>query len=275
MYGMLLESVQYYLTEKYGEEIWEKIRERAEISDHLFITHKRYSESFMKKIADAAEEVLGEETDMVSDDFMQYFGACFVKFFSHYGYDRIIRVSGRYLRDFLIGIDNLHEHMRFGYPKMSSPSFFCEEETSSGLTLHYISKRKGFMYYVIGQVKEIASSFYNLEVDIKILSNEITNSTTRVVYRLGFNNTGHKVCGPDLLTVQSKRSVSVEVFFSIFPFSFALSCDMTINMAGHGIISTVGNRIIGNDVREIFTMRRPNAEFTWETVRNSIDFQRL
>lgn len=131
------------------------------------------------------------------------------------------------------------------------------------------------MYYVIGQVKEIASSFYNLEVDIKILSNEITNSTTRVVYRLGFNNTGHKVCGPDLLTVQSKRSVSVEVFFSIFPFSFALSCDMTINMAGHGIISTVGSRIIGNDVREIFTMRRPNAEFTWETVRNSIDFQRL
>lgn len=268
MYGMLLESVQYYLTQKYGEKTWEKIREHAEINDHLFITHKRYSESFMKKIADAAEEVLGDETDMVSDDFMQYFGGCFVKFFSHYGYDRIIRVSGRYLRDFLIGIDNLHEHMRFGYPKMSSPSFFCEEETSTGLTLHYVSKRKGFMYYVIGQVKEIASSFYNLEVDIKILSNEVTKSATHVVYRLGFNNTGHKARGPDSLTVQSKRSVSVEVFFSIFPFSFALSCDMTVNMAGHGIISTVGSRIIGNDVREMFTMRRPNAEFTWETVRN-------
>ena len=270
MYGTLLASVQYCLTEKYGEKIWEKIRERAEISDHLFITHKRYSESFMKKIADAAEEVLGDETDMISDDFMQYFGACFVKFFSHYGYDRIIRVSGRYLRDFLIGIDNLHEHVRFGYPKMSSPSFFCEEETSTGLTLNYISKRKGFMYYVIGQVKEIASSLYNLDVDIKILSSEVTN---RVVYRLGFDNTGHKAGGPDSLTVKSKRSLNVEVFFSIFPFSFALSCDMTINMAGHGIISTVGSRIIGKDVREMFTMRRPNAEFTWETVRNSVDFR--
>ena len=270
MYGMLLESVQFYLTEKYGEAKWEEIRERAGISDHMFVTHKRYSESVMKKIADVAEEILGEEAVMVSDDFMQYFGSCFVKFFSHYGYDRIIRVSGRHLRDFLIGIDNLHEHMRFGYPKMMSPSFFCEEETSTGLTLHYISKRKGYMFYVIGQVKEIASSFYNLEVEIKILSSEVTSGTTHVVYRLGFNNSGHRPPGPDSLSIQDKCGISVDVFFNIFPFSFALSNDMTVNMAGHGIISTLGNRIIGNDVRELFTMRRPKAEFTWETVRNSI-----
>ncbi|KAJ7380855.1 hypothetical protein OS493_007248 [Desmophyllum pertusum] len=266
MYGMLLESIQHYLIEKYGEEKWDEIRERAGISDHIFITHQRYSESFLKKLAEAAEEILGEETSMISDDFMNYFGSCFVKFFSHYGYDRIIRVSGRHLRDFLIGIDNLHEHMRFGYPKMQSPSFFCEEETSAGLTLHYISKRKGFMHYVIGQVQEIATSFYNLaEIDIKILSNEIKNNTTHVVYRLGFDNSGYRPPCPDSLTIHDKRSVSIDIFFNIFPFSFALSCDMTVNMAGHGIISTVGNRIVGNDVRELFTMRRPKAEFTWET----------
>lgn len=269
MYGMLLESIQHYLIEKYGEEKWDEIRERAGISDHIFITHQRYSESFLKKLAEAAEEILGEETSMISDDFMNYFGSCFVKFFSHYGYDRIIRVSGRHLRDFLIGIDNLHEHMRFGYPKMQSPSFFCEEETSAGLTLHYISKRKGFMHYVIGQVQEIATSFYNLaEIDIKILSNEIKNNTTHVVYRLGFDNSGYRPPCPDSLTIHDKRSVSIDIFFNIFPFSFALSCDMTVNMAGHGIISTVGNRLVGNDVRELFTMRRPKAEFTWETVRN-------
>jgi len=266
---MLLESVQYFLTEKFGEAKWNEIRERAGICDHMFITHKRYSESFMKKIADTAAEILGEETDMLSDDFMQYFGTCFVKFFSHYGYDRVIKVSGRYLRDFLIGIDNLHEHMRFGYPKLQSPSFFCEEETSSGLILHYISKRKGFMFYVVGQIKEIASQFYNMDVDVKVLSNEVVNNTTHVVYRLGFDNTGYKPPAPDFLSVQGKQEINVEIFFSIFPFSFALSYDMTINMAGHGIISTVGNRIIGNDIRELFSMRRPKAEFTWETVRNN------
>lgn len=275
MYGMLLESVQYYLIEKYGEAKWDAIRECAGICDHVFVTHKRYSESFMKKIADAAEEVIGEETDMTSDDFMRFFGTCFVKFFTHYGYDRIIRVSGRYLRDFLIGIDNLHEYMRFGYPKLQSPSFFCEEETSSGLTLHYLSKRKGFMFYVVGQVMEIASSFYNLDVDIKILSNEIKNNTTHCVYRLCFDNSGYKPPGPDL-SIEHKRGIDVEVFFNIFPFSFVLSYDLTINMAGHGLVSTVGNRVIGNDIRELFTMRRPKAEFTWETVsRDMIAIQQF
>lgn len=54
-----------------------------------------------------------------------------------YGYDRILRVLGRHLRDFLNGLDNLHEYLRFSYPKLKPPSFFCEDETSEGLTLHY------------------------------------------------------------------------------------------------------------------------------------------
>ena len=263
---MLLESVQHFLTKKFGEAKWNEIRGRAGICDHMFITRKQYSESLMKKIADTAAEILGEETDMLSDDFMQYFGTCFVKFFSGYGYDPVINVSGRCLRDFLIGIDSLHEHMRFGYPQLQSPSFFCEEETSSGLILHYISKRKGFMFYVVGQIKEIASQFFYMDVDVKVLSNEVVNNATHVVYRLGFDNSGYKPPAPDSLSIKNKQGFNVKIFFSIFPFSFALSQDMTINMAGHGLITSVGNRVIGNDIREFFIMRRPQAEFTWETV---------
>ena len=81
MYEMLLESVQHFLTKKFGEAKWKEIRERAGICNHMFITHKQYSESLMTKIADTAAEILGEDTDMLSDDFMQYFGTCFVKFF--------------------------------------------------------------------------------------------------------------------------------------------------------------------------------------------------
>ncbi len=48
-----------------------------------------------------------------------------------------MRVLGRNLRDFLNGLDNLHEYLRFSYPKLKPPSFFCEEETKDGLLLHY------------------------------------------------------------------------------------------------------------------------------------------
>lgn len=72
---------------------------------------------------------------MILDDFIEFFGICFVKFFSNYGYDRIIKVSGRYFRDFLDGIDNLYEYMWFVYLKFMLLIFFCLEEISIGLLL--------------------------------------------------------------------------------------------------------------------------------------------
>ena len=59
------------------------------------------------------------------------------------------------MRDFLNGLDNLHEHMRTSYPKMRTPSFFVEHETKNGLVIHYRSKRKGYIYYMIGQIKQV------------------------------------------------------------------------------------------------------------------------
>ena len=57
----------------------------------------------------------------------------------------------------LSGLDNLHEYLKFSYPRMRAPSFFCENESSTGLTLHYRSKRKGFVYYTMGQIKQVRS----------------------------------------------------------------------------------------------------------------------
>lgn len=44
---------------------------------------------------------------------------------------------------------------------MRAPSFICENETREGLTLHYRTKRKGFVYYAMGQIREVARYFYN------------------------------------------------------------------------------------------------------------------
>ncbi len=50
------------------------------------------------------------------------------------------------MRDFPNGLDNLHEYMRFSYSKLKPPSIFVENESATGLILHYRSKRKGFRY---------------------------------------------------------------------------------------------------------------------------------
>lgn len=93
---------------------------------------------------------------------MDQMGVYFVGFVSQYGYDRVLSVLGRHMRDFLNGLDNLHEYLKFSYPRMRAPSFICENETRQGLTLHYRSKRRGFVYYAMGQIREVSYFLINL-----------------------------------------------------------------------------------------------------------------
>ncbi|KAG6800641.1 soluble guanylate cyclase 88E isoform X2 [Apis mellifera caucasica] len=62
-------------------------------------------------------------------------GVHFVGFVGQYGYDRVLSVLGRHVRDFLNGLDNLHEYLKFSYPRMRAPSFICENETRQGKNL--------------------------------------------------------------------------------------------------------------------------------------------
>ena len=94
------------------------------------------------------------------------------------------------MRDFLNGIDNLHEYMRFSYNKMKPPSFIVEKETSTGLEFHYRSKRKGLLYFLIGQIKQVGCQFYSfglwilyiryIEIVMNYLSRSVARSTSSI-----------------------------------------------------------------------------------------------
>ncbi len=82
-------------------------------------------------------------------------GLGFITYVQQFGYDNLMRVLGRNLSDFLNTLDNLHDYLRFTYGRLKPPSFFVESETRQGLTLHYRSRRKAMVYYVIGQIESV------------------------------------------------------------------------------------------------------------------------
>ena len=63
--------------------------------------------------------------------------------------------------------------------RMKAPSFFIAVEDESGMTMEYRSKRRGFQYYVQGQVKEISKNF---AVEIKKLEMELKKQEVRRIY---------------------------------------------------------------------------------------------
>ncbi|XP_070198807.1 soluble guanylate cyclase 88E-like [Littorina saxatilis] len=189
MYGLLLESISDLIKTKYGEDKWEEIRQLAKVGPSVFSTHETYGEELIPNIARAAAVVLKEN----ADDIMDGFGVAFVSFVGQYGYDSILKVLGRHMRDFLNGLDNLHEYLRFSYPKLRPPSFFVENESKAGLTLHYRSRRKGFVHYVKGQIRRVGELFYNTKVNIYVVD-EVENAdhTVHVKFRLLFNNVAYR-----------------------------------------------------------------------------------
>ena len=56
MYGLLFDSIQKFLRERYGEHYWANIRRRAKLKNHWFVTHEVYSDSLMKELVEAAAE---------------------------------------------------------------------------------------------------------------------------------------------------------------------------------------------------------------------------
>ena len=88
------------------------------------------------------------------EEFYEGMGKYFVQLATDAGYQHLIVNLGRGIRDFFMNLDNLHDYLKFTFPKMKAPSFFVESETDEQMILQYRTRRRGFHHYVQGQVIE-------------------------------------------------------------------------------------------------------------------------
>ncbi|XP_049530693.1 soluble guanylate cyclase 89Db-like [Anopheles darlingi] len=293
MYGMLLESVQHFVQLEYGEFVWRQALLTTGCKNTVFNTHQLYPDSLIPDLAAALSSITGKPCD----EFMIFFGRCFVRFFSNFGYDELIKATGRYFCDFLHSVDNIHLQMRFTYRKMKSPSMQLTEVDENGAVLVYRSTRSGFSKYLRGQLLEIAKQLYGMDVSIKVLESQNDSAvgtagqvagqvagqgglkTVIVKYRLDFDNRDymqrrvHIKAHPSQLQLAPVNSM---ILLNLFPFALILNDEMKITAVGEKLIESWmlnnGNRspteLIGAKVTDHFKLRRPSGiTFTWENIK--------
>ncbi|XP_045506505.1 soluble guanylate cyclase 88E [Colias croceus] len=263
MYGLLLENMAEYIRQTYGEERWEDIRRQAGVEQPSFSVHQVYPENLITRLAKKAQEVLG----ITEREFMDQMGVYFVGFVSQYGYDRVLSVLGRHMRDFLNGLDNLHEYLKFSYPRMRAPSFICENETRQGLTLHYRSKRRGFVYYAMGQIREVARHFYHKEMRIELLREELLFDTVHVTFQLTFDNRAFTLASLAMTREEKHLPISASVLFEIFPFCIVFGSDMIVRSIGNSLMVILPD-LVGKKITNWFDLVRPLIAFKFQTILN-------
>lgn len=258
-----MENLSEYIKSVYGEDKWEDIRRQAGIDAPSFSVHQVYPENLLQKLAKKAQTVLG-----VSErEFMDRLGVYFVGFVGQYGYDRVLSVLGRHMRDFLNGLDNLHEYLKFSYPRMRAPSFICENETKQGLTLHYRSKRRGFVYYTMGQIREVARYFYHKEMHIELVREEILFDTVHVTFQLTFDNRAFTLASLAMTREEKHLPISAHVLFEIFPFCIVFGADMIVRSIGNSLM-VILPELLGKKITAWFDLVRPLIAFKFQTILN-------
>lgn len=263
MYGLLLENLAEYIKQVYGEERWEEIRRLAAVEQPSFSVHQVYPETLIPRLAKKAIQVLG-----VSErEFFDQMGVHFVGFVGQYGYDRVLSVLGRHMRDFLNGLDNLHEYLKFSYPRMRAPSFICENETRQGLTLHYRSKRRGFVYYTMGQIREVARHFYHKEMRIELVREEVLFDTVHVTFQLTFDNRAFTLASLTMTREEKHLPISASVLFEIFPFCIVFGSDMIVRSIGNSLMVILPD-LVSKKITNWFDLVRPLIAFKFQTILN-------
>ncbi|XP_014253023.1 soluble guanylate cyclase 89Da-like isoform X2 [Cimex lectularius] len=268
MYGMLLESIQSFIQSEYGTAAWRQVVARVGCPSN-FNTLQIYDDRLIQDLAAAASELLNPCKS--SNEFMTYFGRCFVRFFTNFGYQTVVRATGRYFTEFLQNVDNIHLEMRFTYRKMNSPSMYITETDKDGAVLVYRSSRAGFKHYFLGQLQEIAESLYGIELKINVLE-ELTSTcgfkNITIKLRLDYDNKPYigavqaSVIGPRLPPVSSK------VLVDLFPFTVVFGRSMRVLLAGHKLLSLFpGIQVHHKPVTNFLKVRRPRGiPFTWENI---------
>jgi len=269
MYGIIIQNMVEYIRKSFGDDKWKEVKKKMELTEDNFGVADVFPEGQATKIGKAAMKILGVK----DEEFYEGMGVYFVTLASNLGYGMMLQCVGRNFRDFFVNLDNLHDYLKFTFTRMKAPSFFIAKEEDSGMTMEYRSKRRGFHFYVQGQVKEISKNFAaeikKLEMEMK--KQEVVFDTVVSTFEMRFENKGY-LDFKKALEARKDASMPLRagVIFEMFPFCILYNRDLIVTVLGAALRQIIP-KIIGANLTSWFELVKPLVEFKWEVIESRLN----
>jgi len=269
MYGLIIQNMVEYIRKSYGEGKWKEIKGKMEMTDDNFGISEIFPEGQVTKIGKTAMKILGVK----DEEFYEGMGVYFVALATNLGYGTMLQCVGRMFRDFFVNLDNLHDYLKFTFTRMKAPSFFIALEDDLGMTMEYRSKRRGFHFYVQGQVKEISKNFAEeiKKLEIELKKQEVIFDTVVSTFEMKFENQGYKL---HAAAAEKRKDASMplraSVIFEMFPFCILYHEDLTVSVLGSALRQIIP-KIIGQNLTSWFELVKPLVEFKWDVIMSRLN----
>jgi hypothetical protein len=168
MYGMVNLAIQGFLTERYGQAVWETVKQQVAPDLDHFLTMEQYPEEVTQGLVAAAAEITEKPMHELLDDIGEYFTG----YAKRSGHGELLDIIGGSLPEALNNLDNMHTRVALAFPDLRPPSFWCTDVDEGSLILHYLSERTGLAPMIPGAVRGLAGMFGTDVVVRQVVSRE-------------------------------------------------------------------------------------------------------
>jgi len=155
MYGMVNNAIKELILSEYGDQIWQRIKERAGVADEVFLSNESYPDETTYHLVQSA----ACELEVPAEAVLHRFGRWWVLKTGLEGYGHLMQSGGRTLPEFLRNLPNFHTRIMMMFPDLKPPEFECSDAGPDALRLHYRSSRIGLAPFVVGLLYGLGEMF--------------------------------------------------------------------------------------------------------------------
>ncbi|MEM9394237.1 MAG: heme NO-binding domain-containing protein [Pseudomonadota bacterium] len=155
MHGLITKSIQRFLEDTYGGEVWLRIAEQAGVPDAQFETMLYYPE----KVFDQTLEAACQELDKPSATILEDMGTYIISHPERPALRRLLRFCGASFSDFLNALEDLRGRARLAVPGLDVPALELKPLAEKRYQIAYEWHRKDGIFVISGILRAMADDY--------------------------------------------------------------------------------------------------------------------
>ncbi|MBD3765277.1 MAG: heme NO-binding domain-containing protein [Rhodobacterales bacterium] len=155
MHGLINRSIQSFLRDTYGAQLWLRVAQVARLNPDGFEAMLHYDDRVTAHLVAAASQVLSRPQDTILEDL----GTYLVSHPNLQALRRLLRFGGVNFRDFLHSLEDLPDRGHLALPDLDLPALTLTETGGDSFVLTCRGPLPGAGHVVVGLLRAMADDY--------------------------------------------------------------------------------------------------------------------